>query len=197
MWDWFVLVLFHILQSNFSKGRKGSIYQTKFWIKMSPKISNEGVFLLTVPPKGKSSFWHSIQCHERRLLKESLCKKTNSCLIMFSSSTIYSWIVMQVWYIIYFPMYLYCLRFIINPISLLVFKTTVHQFNFTVMWLFNLTTQTKSERTIQVKAGFEITSPKVQVSKVQDCQFPDDQTSFVKVVDLQVSTRDVLFHGKD
>ena len=54
----------------------------------------------------------------------------------------------------------------------------------------------KSERTFPVKAGFEITSPKVQLSKVQDCQFPDDQTSFVKVVDLQVSTRDVLFSCK-
>ena len=32
--------------------------------------------------------------------------------------------------------------------------------------------QTKSDGTVPVKAGFEITSPKVQVSKVQDCQFP-------------------------
>ena len=39
----------------------------------------------------------------------------------------------------------------------------------------------KSERTFPVKAGFEITSPKVQLSKVQDCQFPDDQTSLLKL----------------
>ena len=147
-------------------------------MKNSPAISSEGVFLLSFGIRSR------VTAMKGKFMFHYLLHLDN----------------LQVWSkgsLIYFPMYLYCLRFIINPISLLVFKTTVHQFNFTVMWLFNLTTQTKSERTIQVKAGFEITSPKVQVSKVQDCQFPDDQTSFVKVVDLQVSTRDVLFHGKD